>query len=430
MEVKIHGQTNLNAVDEEPDHRHFAEQVYNNLPGIIQAGTDKLKGTDKEVFFVGSLAALSCILPGVRAVYDGKTIEPNLYLFLYGGYGSGKGSLSYVKKLVSPVHSYMRQQFTEPANDKEEATAKMLFLPANSSKSGLIELLALNGRGLLFETEADSLSDMLKQDYGNFSDILRSSYHHEGASFFRRQDKEYYEIHEPKLSVLLSGTPDQLKKLVPQVENGLFSRFMYFGLETDTAFKNVFDTSGGNLDKHFYEIGESLRELFKQLYHAKEPVTFKLQSHQEEEFLAYFQELKQNLIDTYGDTLAGSVNRFAIQFFRLTMTFTTLRAYEENELRKVLYCQDIDFQNTLTIFETFIWHALNIFDSLAEQTIQNLAKDKQEFYTTLPEQFTTAAALSKGLELKMYDRTIYRFLKNRQLFEKISHGNYKKRLTT
>jgi len=426
MEVNIHGQTNLNTLQEEPDNSHFTAEVYNNLPGILQAGTDKLKGIDKEVFFVGALAALSSILPGVRAVYDGKTIESNLYLFLYGGYGSGKGSLSYVKSMISPVHGFMRQQFTEPEKKEEEPIRKLLYLPANSSKSGLIELLAINGRGLIFETEADTLTDIFKQDYGNFSDILRSAYHHEDIRFYRRQDKEFYEIEEPKLSVLLSGTPDQLKKLVPQVENGLFSRFMYFGLETDSTFKNVFDTSGGDLDKHFREIGESLRELFKQLYHTKEPVIFKLQSHQEEEFLLYFQDLKQTLIDTYGDTLAGSVNRFAIQFFRLTMIFTTLRAFEENELRTVLYCQDIDFQNTLTIFKTFVWHALNIFDSLAAQNLNTLPQDKQQLFAALPAVFTTVEAIQKGNELKMQERTVHRFLKNRQLFEYVKHGHYKK----
>jgi len=425
MEVNIHGQTNLNTSQEDTGG-HFEEAVYNDLPQILKAGTDILSGNDKEAFFAGSLAALSSVLPGVRAVYDGKTIEANLYLFLYGSFGCGKGALKYVRKLVSPVHKFMSQKFTEPKNKEDEPLRKLHFLPANTSKSGLIELLAVNGRGLIFETEADTLADILKQDYGNFTDLLNKCYHHEEYPFYRRQNKEYIEIDEPKLSVLLSGTNSQLQNLVPGVENGLFSRFMYYRLEMETGFKNVFDTSGGDLYQRFSDIGEQVFDLHKQLYHAAEPVIFKLQSHQESEFLTYFQDLKQTLIDLYGVKVGGSVNRFALQYFRILMILTTLRAYEKSELRHVLICQDIDFKNTKRIFETFIWHALTIFDSLAVKDTKGLPQDKQQFFSKLPAEFTTVEAITTGKEFEIPERTVKRFLKNRQLFEYVRHGNYKK----
>jgi len=429
-EVNIHRQTDLNTLQDDTSQNtggHFEEAVYNDLPQTIKAGTDILSGNDKEAFFVGSLAALSSILPNVQAVYDGKTIEANLYLFLYGGFGSGKGALKYSKKLVLPVHKHLRNTEVPPQPESGQTPQKKLhFLPANSSKSGLIELLAANGRGLIFETEADTLADILRQDYGDFTDLLNKCFHHEEYTLYRRKDKEFIEIEEPKLSVLLSGTNSQLQNLVPGVENGLFSRFMYYRLEMEAGFKNVFDTSGGNLYRHFSEIGESVLKLFELLSKQTEPLIFKLQSHQESEFLAYFQDLKQTLIDTYGDILAGSVNRFAIQYFRVLMILTTLRAYENNEILTPLYCQDIDFQNTKRIFQTFIWHALNIFDSLAAQNISNLPQDKQQLFAALPAEFTTVEAITTGQELKIPERTVKRFIKNKQLFEYVKHGNYKK----
>lgn len=100
----------------------------------------------------------------------------------------------------------------------------MLFIPANSSSTGIAELLgANNGRGILFETEADTLSVTLKTDYGDYSELLRKAFHHESHSYYRRGNKEYLEIPEPKLSLLISGNYNHLVKHIPNAENGLFN---------------------------------------------------------------------------------------------------------------------------------------------------------------------------------------------------------------
>jgi hypothetical protein len=67
---------------------------------------------------------------------------------------------------------------------------------------------------LIFENEADALSNMLKQDYGNFSDILRNSFQHETVSISRASDDRYFEIKSPQLSIVLSGTPNQVMPLI------------------------------------------------------------------------------------------------------------------------------------------------------------------------------------------------------------------------
>lgn len=57
---------------------------------------------------------------------------------------------------------------------------KMLFIPANNSTTGVFQLLFDNeGRGLMFETEGDTLAQAFKTDYGNYSDGFRKAFHHE-----------------------------------------------------------------------------------------------------------------------------------------------------------------------------------------------------------------------------------------------------------
>jgi hypothetical protein len=60
-----------------------------------------------------------------------------------------------------------------------------------------------DGIGLLFESEGDTLSQTLKSDYGNYSDVLRKAFHHELVSLSRRKDREYCEVSNPRVSVAL-----------------------------------------------------------------------------------------------------------------------------------------------------------------------------------------------------------------------------------
>ena len=91
---------------------------------------------------------------------------------------------------------------------------RMLIIPANSSASSFLNILNDNeGRGLLFETEGDTLSQTLRSDYGNYSDVLRKAFHHEQVNQSRRKDREFVDISEPCVSVALAGTPEQVAEV-------------------------------------------------------------------------------------------------------------------------------------------------------------------------------------------------------------------------
>ena len=56
----------------------------------------------------------------------------------------------------------------------------------------------------------------------------RKSFDHERLAYNRRTNHEYRECRKSYLSVLLSGTPAQVKPLIPSAENGLFSRQVFY----------------------------------------------------------------------------------------------------------------------------------------------------------------------------------------------------------
>ena len=118
--------------------------------------------------------------------------------------GMGKGSLKYCREIVAPIHNELREaseqlmkQYKESkseskpgekdtSNVNEAPHRRTLFIPTNSSAASVIQQLDNNGGvGLIFDTECDTLSAILKSEYGDYSTIIRKSYHHEAIDLSR-----------------------------------------------------------------------------------------------------------------------------------------------------------------------------------------------------------------------------------------------------
>ena len=64
------------------------------------------------------------------------------------------------------------------------------------------------GSGCICESEADTITNALKQEWGGFNDVLRKAFHNETILSSRRAYFEYTKIEAPKLSLSITGTPN------------------------------------------------------------------------------------------------------------------------------------------------------------------------------------------------------------------------------
>ena len=72
---------------------------------------------------------------------------------------------------------------------------RVLYIPGNSSAASIYSLLSQNeGKGIICETEADSLTGAISQDWGNFSHLLRSAFQHEALTLSRKNEDTYVEL--------------------------------------------------------------------------------------------------------------------------------------------------------------------------------------------------------------------------------------------
>ncbi len=302
---------------------------------------------------LGSLVALSVAFPKLIGKYGDNPVNTNLFIFISAKASAGKGLLIHCRKLVEPIHlalrnqaKIMKQQFEVDMQDynankgkdantekPQKPPQKMLFIPANNSATGFLEILGdSDKRGLIFETEGDTLAKAFESDYGDFSDGFRNAFQHEPISYYRRTDKEYVEIDRPCLSALLSGTPKQITTLIPNAENGLFSRFMFYVMNMKLIWKDVFASkTESGLDVHFERLGNDFYSLYQNLQ-VNPDVHFSLTPSQQLQFNQFFEKMQTLYVNIQEEEIISSVRRLGLIAFRVMMIFSALRIMEDGEI--------------------------------------------------------------------------------------------------
>ena len=410
-------------------------------------------GRDKMI--LGSLNIISGVLPkSLYSIYDRRRIYPSLYTIVYGGFASKKGDLEACRKLIEPAKQQMRQQYEKEVADYELAlanwenapkasrgkmpekpTPRSPFIPANSSASAVYRALAANGGwGEIFDTEADTLTNMLsKKEYGDFSDLLRKAHHHEECSMARVGEQLFIEITEPRLSVLLTCTESQLPPLLAfdNFVNGLASRFLFYALLNGIVeFRNVFEGSDRPIEDTYKELGEQLFVLYQALQErVAHPIQFVLSKAQQAEFMKAFKKMLKEHYELFGDGIQGFIFRLALECYRITMVLTALRRLSErletgeclfDENEQALCCDDRDFHIALTIIECLVKHTVRIYEVFSQKQENPFQKsDKKnaeqikKLYMALPNEqvFKTAEAVEIALRLQIPERTAKRYLK-------------------
>ena len=429
------------------------DEVYNNLPDffkrVVQVGKNS---EEKDILLLGTLATLSSTLHQIYGVYGGKKVFANLYLFLIGNAGSGKSLLDHCKELVMPIHRelksrseaekkkyklelarYKDEKKENPdAEPPEPPKERMLIIPANISASGMYELLNNNeGRGLIFETEGDTLANTFRnKDFGDFSDGFRKAFHHETIGLYRKTNKELTELVAPKLSAVLAGTPRQVLNLIPDAENGLASRFMYYHLRMKLEWKNVFEFSNGsNLDEFFAELGMDFFRFYQELQH-NNSIQFRLTEFQQKELNNTFELKQKQIASLYGEEVVAVVRRMGLITFRIAMIFSAIRALENGEKFKHLICNDENFNNAMAIAAVLAEHSVHTIKGLPPTPIvQRQQNQKERFFNLLPSEFGRqdylAVADEMGLNHKTAEGYLKRFRDSQMLFH-YAQNQYRK----
>lgn len=416
------------------------DSVYDNLPQILKDGADVFKSQrEKDVFLTGAITILSGCIPNVSGVYSGRTVYPQLFSFILAPAASGKGVLQSAKELADKYHSvtlensvlrkkeydfkiseYRRaQRYKKKEDDEdevpEEPNFKVVYIPANASNSSIIQHLQKNeGLGIICETEADTMGQAFKNDWGSYSDLLRKAFHHEKISISRKTNNEYFEINNPQLAVALSGTPQQVFNIISSAEDGLFSRFLFYIFKTDNIWIDPSPYGNHiNLTDHFAKLSINVYEMV--LFLNANQTAISLSQEQWIRFNLTFDKYLKDIRTFVSEDAQGVVKRLGLILYRFCMVFTTLRKFEALELATDMECLGEDFESALTLAEVYLQHSIIMFTNLPKQEEQGPFKsgeNKKQFFDALPKRFTRKEAIELAKNFNIAERTVGSLLKN------------------
>ena len=429
----------------------FSQDIYGLLPSFLTDIIKKAKSfEDADLLLLGSLTALSACLPNISGIYAEREVFPNLFTFIAAPASAGKGRLTACRHLVTPIHNSLKKQYAaemdeyhqlqnEYVLDKKnreppvEPPIRTLLIPANSSSTSVYQVLNDNGGvGLILETEGETLANSFKSDYGNFSDGFRKAFHHEMISYTRRKDREFVELTRPRLSALLTGTPRQVLTLIPDAENGLFSRFIFYNMNLRLEWRDVFSQSTDTLDDYFIRLGFQFFDFYQKLQQA-EPIRFSLSVSQQAQFNQFFGDVQLEYANLFGTDIIASVRRLGLITFRLASIFTALRFMDGEAITPEVVCSDVDFQSVLSMARVLIQHAAHVFAKLPvtqpDTSKTNTSLLCQKFFDLLPSEFNRSAYLSAAERLHISPKTAEKYLRKLCTSGQLKHlayGQYSK----
>ena len=432
--------------ENDKENPYISEDIYQKLPLILREACDPFKGRERDVFLTTSLSVISGGLYNVTGLYDKTKIYPNLFSMVIAPPASGKGSMKYSRILGDVYHDTLLKNSQEEykkyktelkiyekrmrkakddeihkLKEPEKPKANVFYIPGDTSSSMFVKHLEdNNGMGCVCETETDTVTKTLKQDWGGYSDVLRKGFHSELISKSRKENLEYCQVKEPKFSVAITGTPSQMSSLITSIEDGLFSRFMFYSYKAKAKWRNTYSEEASSKEDYFNKISEQMFNIFNN----KEKQVFKMTRSQGEMLDNRFRDLLSDYSSTIKDC-EGVIIRLGVTTYKIAMVLTALRSDDSN-----LICSDIDFESAIDLVEkVYLQHSLSLFNHLVDH---GYTENEKSLLKYMPYGIEIKRSdIAKCIDsLKITDRNLTnilaKFCKNNDL-KKIKNGVYIKR---
>ena len=463
-------ETDEETITEEKEELLSGSDPQHPLPTLPEANWPKLlqriikvakSEIQRDIMLMGAFTALgACMSRHVRCLYGDKYYYPSLQCFIVAPSASGKGILSYLRLLVQPIHDEIRAKVAEQMKiykkEKAEYDAmgkerskmevpqmppnKMFLISGNNTGTGILQnIMDSEGTGLIFESEADTLSTAIGSEHGHWSDTLRKAFDHDFLSYNRRGNQEYRETKKVCLSLLMSGTPLQVKAFIPTTEDGGSSRQLYYYMYGIDKWVSQFIDDETDWEEVFNALG---LEWKKQLDVIKKNGihTLQLTNEQKSEIDAVFSELFDRSSIANDREMYSFVARMAINLCRIMSEVAVLRALEhpnpyslqisssspftpdksipsDNRKDGIVTRWNVsisaeDFHAVLNLAEPLYCHAMHILSFLPNTEVSHRPNADRDFlFQQLGKEFTRTELLEKATALGINKSTAITWLK-------------------
>lgn len=432
--------------------------VYENIPKLLreyQLDDNSLR--ERDVLLLASLTAFSAIMPQTSGVYNHRLFTPHLYTLCLAPAGSGKGIAQWGEKLLHTVNAQilrdseaLQEKYREELQTWQEARSrkkkesrnaeagkepqeppfKSLVIPATTSNTRMQMQLRDNGAlgAIIFDTEAQTLSNATKLECGHLDDMFCKAFGHETiSSSYKANGMRPIVIRRPSLAMFLTGTPEQLALFLMNPGNGLPSRFLFYTFREQPVWKEM-GINEYDMDEYFEHYSDVAYRLY--LFCKEHPMRFSFTHGQWQRLNGIYGKLLTDVVSENADDLQAVVKRYAFITMRIAMILCRIEQFERRDTRSEYVCSDAFFEAALNIVLCCYEHSRLLLTSLPHRQRYTLKDpdEKRRFFNELPDVFTTEDIHNLTAKYTFSARTAMRYISQliKLKVRKVAHGKYEK----
>ena len=336
----------------------------------------------------------------------------------------------------------------EEVDEPQAPLRRMHKLPAKTTAANYYRLLYANGENIsyLHIPELAEMSAANKGSFGDFMYILLAAQNEEQLHTGRKTDDEDYLIEHTRLAMAATGTMSSVREFIPNLEDGLSTRFIYHNLPAKDTVRGEMDEATAEAFRDVYGHHRGvLTEIWKELRpfegKAEEELPRLIITDEQREYIdEYYRQLVSFVALALPDRdLRAPILRSRLNLYRMLMIIAVLRRYEELGTVEGMFGE-----KRFTVLEADLkWGLAYIFYCMMQTSTiySRLRREEREepkhtynisalaFVQLLPHQFTTAVATKQGEEMGIKERAVRHHLRTLCLkgyIERLRQGVYRK----
>ena len=429
------------------------DAMWKSLPQMMSETLSLYDDADiRTMLLMAMMPTLGSAMSNVRVRHGQRLYSLGMMNICVGPSASGKGSVGDVASLVDGINKIICEESAQAqadyrkkhkrynrlnsqltfaakgdvehlvdvndiAGEVDEPQAplrRMHKLPAKTTAANLYRLIYANGENIsyLHIPELAEMSAANKGSFGDFMYILLAAQNEEQLHTGRKTDDEDYLIEHTRLAMAATGTMSSVREFIPNLEDGLSTRFLYHNLPAKSVVRGEMDeaTAEAFMDVYGHHRGV-LTDIWKELRQfegkPEEELPRLIISDEQREYIdEYYRQLVSFVALALPDKdLRAPILRSRLTLYRMLMIIAVLRRYEE------LGCVEGMFgEKRFAIAESDLkWGLAYIFYCMMQTSTiyDRLRREEREepkrvyisalaFLQMLPKQFTTAEAIRIG----------------------------------
>ena len=305
----------------------------------------------------------------------------------------------------------------EEVDEPQAPLRRMHKLPSKTTAANYYRLLYANGDNISY-LHIPELAEMTAANRGAFGDfmyILLAAQNEESLHTARKTDDEDYHIPHTRLALAATGTMSSVREFIPNLEDGLSTRFLYHNLPAKDTVRDEMDEAMAEAFRDVYTYHRSrLTEIWSALRQFdgkpdEELPRLIISDEQCKLIDEYYRQMVSFVALALPDKdLRAPILRSRLNLYRMLMIVAVLRRHEEMGSAEELFAEKLftvaeaDLRWGLAYIFYTLMQTSTIYDRLRreekEEEVKRAYISALAFLQMLPKQFTTAEAIRLGEE--------------------------------